>query len=755
MKTLLTILMAMLFTSLSFAQQGINYKAVIKDNLGNVVTNTTIGVQFRILQGAGQVNVYEETHSPTTDANGMIILNIGLGTTSDVFTDIDWANDEHFLNVQVNLGFGIVDMGTTPFKTVPYAINAENVRGLEILDEGNGFGWRLKGRDPAFYGNIGLEATDLSYSNENTNILGALGSYSVAMGYNSTASGNGSIVSGFSTNASGAGSVAMGSFSAATGIYSTAFGYNSTASGDTSLAIGSNTMASGSRSIAMGFDTVASGLNATAFGNGTTASGAGAFAIGAFTTAPSILETVIGRFNTSYTPISAVDWFSTDRLFVIGNGTSTTPSNALTVLKNGTITAPSFDLAEITDDKALTTKEYVDQNAASGLEALDEGNGIGWRLIGRNPSYYGNIGLRAVDFSFNSQESGTYGAIGTSSVSMGTETLAIGNRSTAMGYNTEASGYTSTAIGAHTLAIGDYSNVIGFGSAAIGDYATAIGVDARAEGDFSTALGFGPTALSYGEIAIGRLNTIYTPNNAIDWDSADRLFVIGNGTNVVNRSNALTVLKNGNTGIGTATPDYKLEVSGTTNINEGVSSGIALRVNGDEALWYNGNYFSWGYGTGTGYNFFATNVGLGMYNPNVRLDVNGSIEYTGTITDVSDRRLKEHFKSIENPLDKIKQITGLSYNMIDDEDKKREYGVIAQDVQKMFPEMVSVVDEEHGYLGVSYIQLIPVLLEALKEQQKIIENQNSKLDMLSAQVDQIETLKSRLSQIEQLLNTEK
>ncbi len=80
MKTRITLVLAFLITSISFAQQGINYKALIKDSSGNVVANDLIQVQFTILQGAGLTNVYQETHTPTTDANGIVIVTIGEGT---------------------------------------------------------------------------------------------------------------------------------------------------------------------------------------------------------------------------------------------------------------------------------------------------------------------------------------------------------------------------------------------------------------------------------------------------------------------------------------------------------------------------------------------------------------------------------------------------------------------------------------------------------------------------------------------------
>jgi hypothetical protein len=112
-----------LFCITSFAQQGINYKALIKDGSGVIVSSTAIDVTFTILDVA--VNVYEETHAPTTDANGIVILNIGEGApvTGDFFA-IDWSSNNHFLKVQIDTGGGLQDMGTTAFKTVPYAMHA-------------------------------------------------------------------------------------------------------------------------------------------------------------------------------------------------------------------------------------------------------------------------------------------------------------------------------------------------------------------------------------------------------------------------------------------------------------------------------------------------------------------------------------------------------------------------------------------------------------------------------------------------------
>ncbi|QRM90757.1 hypothetical protein FG167_16425 [Lacinutrix sp. WUR7] len=127
-KKALTLFMTLLLTLSSIAQNGINYKAVIKDATGNVMVSAPISIQFTIYEGVALTNnVYQESHTLNTDANGMIIVNIGEGISGYNFSAIDWGNDDHYLNVQVNVGAGLVDLGTTQFKTVPYALVAKDV----------------------------------------------------------------------------------------------------------------------------------------------------------------------------------------------------------------------------------------------------------------------------------------------------------------------------------------------------------------------------------------------------------------------------------------------------------------------------------------------------------------------------------------------------------------------------------------------------------------------------------------------------
>ena len=116
------------------------------------------------------------------------------------------------------------------------------------------------------------------------------------------------------------------------------------------------------------------------------------------------------------------------------------------------------------------------------------------------------------------------------------------------------------------------------------------------------------------------------------------------------------------------------------------------------------------------------------------LRVTGSIGCTGDITafSTSDIRLKENIISIPNPIDKIKQVKGVEFNWKPGFEKVHNFGtgsdigVIAQDIEKVLPQ-ITRINEFNNYLGVQYDKLTPLLVEAIKELNKKIEELESKL----------------------------
>ena len=103
MRRIFTIAAVLLMTVSVWAQapEKMSYQAVVRNSSNVLVSSTTVGMQISILQGStsGTV-VYTETHAPTTNANGLVSLEIGTGTTSDDFSTIDWANGPFFIQTE-------------------------------------------------------------------------------------------------------------------------------------------------------------------------------------------------------------------------------------------------------------------------------------------------------------------------------------------------------------------------------------------------------------------------------------------------------------------------------------------------------------------------------------------------------------------------------------------------------------------------------------------------------------------------------
>jgi len=126
--------------------------------------------------------------------------------------------------------------------------------------------------------------------------------------------------------------------------------------------------------------------------------------------------------------------------------------------------------------------------------------------------------------------------------------------------------------------------------------------------------------------------------------------------------------------------------------------------------------------------------------------VNGTLNATGVLS-ISDISLKKDVQALEGSLEKIANLNGVSYNWCTEEypekgfSRDRQIGLIAQDVEKVLPELVRT--DQDGKKSVSYDKLTAVLVEAIKAQQSEIREQNSRL---SAQSEEIENQKARLSE---------
>ena len=299
------------------------------------------------------------------------------------------------------------------------------------------------------------------------------------------------------------------------------------------------------------------------------------------------------------------------------------------------------------------------QYSSHFLQRFTESGKTGWRFSTATAANYGDIGSEAVDLSYSNNSSTTRGAKGDYSVAMGYNTTASGYASTAMGGYTKASGYGSTAMGSYPTASGDYST-------AMGSFTTASGL-------ISTAMGSRATASDYASLSIGSYNSVNSSvtGSATAFNTANAAFVIGNGTASNAKSDAFVV------------------------------------------------YF------------------------------NGNATLAGDLTINSDERLKDNIQPLGSTLNKLHQIEAKTYSLKKDEEHTPKIGVLAQEVQLVFPELVT--EGADGILSVNYQGLVPVLINAINEQELKMSEQEAKIAALEAQNEQLAIASQKIAALEEMV----
>ena len=227
----------------------------------------------------------------------------------------------------------------------------------------------------------------------------------------------------------------------------------------------------------------------------------------------------------------------------------------------------------------------------------------------------------------------------------------------------------------------------------------------------------------------------------------------------------MRITPTGNVGIGTSMPSAKLDVVDTmTNPTLRLAYVPSSGYGGGGNIDFVGGYFdyvsgaiSWKNGTTvqgqvdyTGVNRMMTltsqstitfrttlmermridstgQVGIGTSSPMYTLHVNGSVAGTSAYINLSDERYKKDILPIENALDKVLSLNGVTFNWDKgfnprvNLDNNNHIGLIAQEVEKIIPQAVSTASDGEKTKSVAYSDLVPVLIEAIKEQQKQIE----------------------------------
>tara|TARA_B100001142_G_scaffold1632_1_gene1692 strand:+ start:15684 stop:17120 length:1437 start_codon:yes stop_codon:yes gene_type:complete len=366
-------------------------------------------------------------------------------------------------------------------------------------------------------------------------------------------------------------------------------------------------------------------------------------------------------------------------------------------------------------------------NGDGNLSLIHEGMGaIGWGSFAAN-AYNRSSGLGSVAFGFTTIAGPQVGAAGgidggnVGQFSAGWGARAIGNISTATGFRNTASGSTSVSMGNYNYATGDSSIALGKENWAEGASTIAIGFKNHAAGAGSVSLGQENVAWGTTNFTTGYQNTAGDTSQGVgaggsatamgkyNTASADASMALNRGTSATNQ--AATSM-----GLGTTADNVGM-------VAVGVNNAAGIGDTAEQYFYVDGQYT----GSNPGVAFVVGNGdidssnGLAGSNSSNAFIVNydGSATLAGDLTVNSDARLKSNIVTLGSTLSKLLLIDGKSYTMKSNENVEK-IGLLAQDVLAAFPELVKKGGDEDGTLSVNYQGLIPVLINAIKEQQEQI-----------------------------------
>lgn len=488
--------------------------------------------------------------------------------------------------------------------------------------------------------------------------LDVSGSAFIGASHSTVAIGASSFACGDGNTISAFSTFAAGHLTTASGAISAAFGYDTTASGAASFSTGALTTASGDNSFAAGGGSTASGGESAAFGYQTTASGEESFAIGNGTTA------------------SGASSFA-------GGGPTTLASGA-----NAFAFGADVDVVG-SHSAGFGRLHDIDgnENLVGGVSNLVDGDA---NLVGGASNDLNTKNNNLVAGGSN------------------TLTTAAGDYNTIIGFNNEI------GFGSYNLSGGQETFNFGTRSISFGSGTTA------SKGSQQFAFGEGTTTPTSGTAAYGSNQFVVGKFNIYNTGGRVHLFAVGTGLSDSLRNNAFNVDDLGRVGVNQYLPTYTFDVTGTGRFTGDMYLGRYIFHNGDTNTWI-------GFPSNDTITFrtagsdrvrvtSAGNVGVGTSTPLYLLDAAGTIRCTSLIqTSQSDK--KENIGDIDKSKPKAIPFKEYRYKSDIDSTGRKRYGVLAEDIENDYPELVYV--DSNGDKAVNYIDL---LVKRVAELEKELED---------------------------------
>jgi hypothetical protein len=361
-------------------------------------------------------------------------------------------------------------------------------------------------------------------------------------------------------------------------------------------------------------------------------------------------------------------------------------------------------------------------------------------------NYNTAIGLNALQKNTTGGSNTALGASTLSNNTTGSSNIAVGEaallRNTTGDLNTAVgiSGLLNNTTGSSNIAVGIsglLSNTTGINNTAVGPAA----LRNNTTGSSNTAVG--PSALISNETgssntAVG-ISALQSTNNSSNT-------AIGSGTLMSNPTGFANTAVGTNAFSNLTTGDYNIALGGAAGIN--LTSGGQNIYLGHPGVPTESSTIRIGEPGVHTHTFLAGDVGIGTESPMAELDVVGTVQ-ASTVAITSDVRFKTEITPLTDVLAKLAQLRGVSfewndaYKALGRSTERREIGVLAQDVEAVFPELVTTWGA--GYKAVDYSKLSGVLIEAVKELQANTETQLATKEAHST------ALAARLAEMEERL----